>query len=307
MRVQAAAASERTAGHRLDDRLAAVPGSVAATRTTTPTPAPERGIHRGRSQPGVLGGAYPLDLDGIEDQRILWERTVRNLILQVVDRTGCGSGWYGHCQQVLTWFLDRWGRAGRCARACGRGDRWAVPQLERPRTVLVDDVAERVTQELSPDNRPRLAAQPAVDHLEHWLAVRETVAWHEAQDRGGYEPVTPRRDGAADDIRAFDGALDPARAEGLLAALGRLRADAARGAPLDFALLQRWQQHVLGTPRLPAFRCLPAFAKAGRERYGITPDTHARLDACLAQSAKDNGTPLRLAARAARAYLDVWC
>ncbi|MFC0842416.1 cell filamentation protein Fic [Streptomyces noboritoensis] len=250
--------------------------------------------------------AYPLDLDGIEDQRILWERTVRNLILQVVDRTGCGSGWYGHCRQVLTWFLDRWGVAPDVARGLvdeaigGRFRSWSGPD-----TVLVDDVAERVTQRLSPDDRPRLPVQPAIDHLERWLAVRETVAWHEAQDRGGHEPVTPRRDGAAEDIRAFDGALDPVRAEGLLAALGQLRADAARGALLDFALLQGWQQHVLGTPRLSAFRSLPAFAKGGRERYGIASDTHSRLDACLAESAKGNGTPLRLAARAARAYLDV--
>ena len=52
---------------------------------------------------------YPLDMAAVEDQRILWERTARNLILHVVDRTGCGSGWYGHCRQVLTWFLSRWG------------------------------------------------------------------------------------------------------------------------------------------------------------------------------------------------------
>ncbi|WP_424887285.1 hypothetical protein [Streptomyces sp. XH2] len=94
--------------------------------------------------------AYPLDLAAVEDQQILWERAARNLTLQVVDRTGCGSGWYGHCRQVLTWFLGRWG-------------------------------------------------------------------------------VAPGRDGAAEDIRAFDGALDPARAEALLAALEPGRADAARG------------------------------------------------------------------------------
>ncbi|MFI5978920.1 hypothetical protein [Streptomyces sp. NPDC051452] len=53
--------------------------------------------------------AYPLDLAGIDDQRILWDRTARNLILHVTDRTGCGSGWYSHCHQVLSWFLSRWG------------------------------------------------------------------------------------------------------------------------------------------------------------------------------------------------------
>ncbi|MFD0327165.1 Fic family protein [Streptacidiphilus monticola] len=117
--------------------------------------------------------------------------------------------------------------------------------------------------------------------------------------------MTPSRDGAAEDIRAFDAAVDRARAEGLLAALEQVRADAARGALLDFELLRGWQQHVLGTPRLPVFRSLPAFAKGGRERYGFGPDTRARLDACLAQSEPGAERPLALTARAARAYLDV--
>ncbi|MFF7472809.1 Fic family protein [Streptomyces sp. NPDC008092] len=286
--------------------------------------------------------AYPLDPAGIEDQRILWERAARNLILQVVDRTGCGSGWYGHCQQVLGWFLDRWGIAPDHARDLvdeavgGRFRSWAGPDTE-----LVDDIAERLARSLPPSGGPRPPAGPAVDHLAQWLAVRGTAAWREASDRGGEGPVTPACDGAAEDIRAFDQALDPARAEGLLAALDRLRADAAHGAPLDFALLQGWQQHVLGTARPPAFRTLPAFAKRGRERYGIAPDTRARLDACLAESAgsagcaesadssgssgssgssdssdssgctgssgsaEGTGAPLPLTARAARAYLDV--
>ncbi|MFI6485975.1 Fic family protein [Streptomyces sp. NPDC050564] len=99
--------------------------------------------------------------------------------------------------------------------------------------------------------------------------------------------------------------MDPARAEGLLAALELMRADAARGASLDFELLRGWQQHVLDTPQPPPFRSLPAFAKGGRERYGIGPDTRDRLDACLAESATGGGRPLPLTARAARACLDV--
>ncbi|WP_293989694.1 Fic family protein [Streptomyces sp.] len=265
--------------------------------------------------------AYPLDPADIENQRILWERAARNLILQVVDRTGCGSGWHGHCEQVLGWFLDRWGFAPDNARDLvdeavgGRFRSWTTPD-----NVLVDDIAERLAQALPPSRGPRSPAGPAVDHLARWLAVRETVAWQEAANRGGEGPVTPTRDGAAEDIRAFDRALDPARAEGLLAALERLRADAAHGAPLDVELLRSWQQHVLGTATPPAFRTLPAFAKRGREHYGIAPDTRARLDACLAESAgsaestggvggvgsaEDGGAPLALTARAARAYLDV--
>ncbi|GGT36876.1 hypothetical protein GCM10010271_46110 [Streptomyces kurssanovii] len=249
--------------------------------------------------------AYPLDPADIDAQRILWESAARNLILQVVDRTGCGSGWYGHCRQVLTWFLSRWGVAPAVARDLvdqaigGRFHSWTDPD-----TVLVDDVAERLAQTLRTDGGQG-SAEPARDHLQQWLAVRGTVSWQEARGEGGDGPVTPSRDGAAEDIRAFDGALDAARAEGLLAALEQLRADAARGAVLDFELIRSWQQHVLGTERPPAFRALPAFAKGGRERYGTAPDTRARLDACLAESAKNDGTPLPLTARAARAYLDV--
>lgn len=249
--------------------------------------------------------AYPLDLTSLEDQRILWERAARNLILQVTDRTGCGSGWHGHCHQVLTWFLSRWGVAPGLAQELvdqaigGRFASWTGPGQG-----LVDDVAEQLALSLRPDDGAR-SAGPAPDHLQRWLVVREAVPWQDAPDGGGDEPVTSSCDGAAQDIRAFDGALDPARAQGLLAAVEVLRADAGRGALLDFELLQRWQQHVLGTPHPPPFRDLPAFAKGGRERYGISPDTRARFDACLAESAKDAGRPLPLTARAARAYLDV--
>lgn len=205
--------------------------------------------------------AYPLNLAEVDDQRMLWERAARNLIVQVTDRTGCGSGWHGHCRQVLTWFLSRWNVAPDVAEKLvdeaigGRFESWTGPDL-----ALVEDVAERLSLSLRPDHAER-AGGLAQDHLERWLALRETVPWHEAPDGGGGEPVFPSRDGAVEDIRAFDGAIDPARVEGLLAALELLRADAARGARLDFELLRRWQQHVLGSERLPPFRELPAFAK----------------------------------------------
>ncbi|MEU8124976.1 hypothetical protein AB0C21_40215 [Spirillospora sp. NPDC049024] len=249
--------------------------------------------------------AYPLELSAVEDQRILWERAARNLILQVVDRTGCGSGWYGHCVQVLTWFLSHWGIPADLAEDLvedavgGRFRSWTGPD-----TVLVEDVVEKLARSLRPDDGVR-SAGGVPDHLERWLAVREAVPWPEGAAVGAEEPVVSSRDGAAEDIRAFDGAVDPARAEGLLAALERVRADAARGASLDFALLRGWQRHVLGTAEPPPFRSLPAFAKGGRERYGIGPDTRARLDACLAESAAGGERSLALTARAARAYLDV--
>ncbi|MGW2082551.1 Fic family protein [Streptomyces sp. NPDC001939] len=249
--------------------------------------------------------AYPLDLTTASDQQILWERAARNLIRQVVDRTGCDSGWHGHCDQVLTWFLSRWGVAPDIAQGLvdraigGRFESWTGPDTE-----LVGDVAERLALSLTPESGTR-SARSVPDHLQHWLEVREIVPWQEGSDGGVEGPVTPSSDGAAEDIRAFDGAVDPARAEGMLAALELMRADAARGATLNFELLRGWQQHVLNTPQPPPFRTLPAFAKGGRERYGIGPDTRDRLDACLVESATGGGRALHLTARAARAYLDV--
>ncbi|MFJ8923593.1 Fic family protein [Streptomyces sp. NPDC102415] len=249
--------------------------------------------------------AYPLDMAAVEDQRILWERAARNLILHVTDRTGCGSGWHRHCRQVLTWFLSRWGVAPGLAGELveqavgGRFLSWTGPDA-----VLVDDIAEQLATSLRPEDAS--PAEPAPDHLERWLEVRGTVPWDPATDGAADGPVTAAHDGAARDIREFDGALDPRRAEGLFTALELMRADAARGASLDFELLRGWQRHVLGTPKPPPFRTLPAFAKKGRERYGIGPDTRARLDACLAGSAPAAGREsLPLEARAARACLDV--
>ncbi|WP_254897585.1 Fic family protein [Kitasatospora sp. NA04385] len=249
--------------------------------------------------------AYPLDLSSVGEQRILWERAAHHLILQVTDRTGCGSGWHGHCRQVLTWFLTHWGVEPSVARTMvdqaigGRFKSWTGPDV-----LLVEEVAERLSLSLRPDHGEWSDPPPARDHLQSWLTIRATAPWQKCpvSDSG---PVTAARDGAADDIRTFDHALDPARAQGMLAALDLARTDAARGAALDFELLRGWQQHVLGTNQPPPFRSRPAFAKEGRERYGIGPDTRARMDSCLAESSPGLDDPLPITARAARAYLDV--
>ncbi|NBE56688.1 hypothetical protein GUY60_35745 [Streptomyces sp. YC537] len=94
---------------------------------------------------------------------------------------------------------------------------------------------------------------------------------------------------------------DPTRADRLLAALARSRADATRRRPLSLALLTSWQRLVLGTPDV-AFRDGDAFAKGGRERYALTVDTRRDFERCLRESA-DPAVPV--AARAARACLDV--
>ncbi|MFB9370356.1 Fic family protein [Kitasatospora albolonga] len=248
--------------------------------------------------------AYPLDTERLDADRVLWERAARNLILQVADQTGADSGWYGHCNQVLEWFLTYWGvgpeLAARLVKQAvgGRFKSWTAPD-----SVLAEDIAERMVGPLRPqDTQWPPEAGPLPDHLERWIAVRESVPWPAREDGADTGKVVPARDGAAEEFRSFDAAVDPARATGLLTALDLVRADAGRGAVLDFELLRGWQQHVLGTPEPPNLRTHPAFAKDGEERYGIGPDTRSHLDTCLAQAADNRRSP---AARAARAYLDV--
>ncbi|WP_327111096.1 hypothetical protein OG206_00795 [Streptomyces sp. NBC_01341] len=78
-------------------------------------------------------------------------------------------------------------------------------------------------------------------------------------------------------------------------------ADAEQGRPLAFALMKNWQRRVPGHD-LVGFRTMPAFAKDGRERYGLAPDRRARFVRCLSESAQPD---LPLPSRAARTYLDI--
>ncbi|MGA5566367.1 Fic family protein [Streptomyces platensis] len=86
----------------------------------------------------------------------------------------------------------------------------------------------------------------------------------------------------------------------VLTALDLAFADAEQGRPLTFALMAKWQRTVLGRD-LVGFRTMPAFAKGGRERYGLAPDTRARFERCLSESAQPD---MPLPSRAARTYLD---
>jgi hypothetical protein len=133
------------------------------------------------------------------------------------------------------------------------------------------------------------------DDLLTWLRVRAEVPWASAASPAG--PGGSGRDG----FDAFLRTLPAARADRLRPALNAARRDAAAGGPLTFELLASWQTIVLGVPSAP-FRTGPAFAKGGRERYGLQPDTERRFRAGLAQ-ATDPSVPLP--GRAARAYLDV--
>jgi hypothetical protein len=133
------------------------------------------------------------------------------------------------------------------------------------------------------------------DDLLTWLQVRHQVPWAAATAAQG--PVPAGRDGFSSFLRT----LPAARSARLTPALEAARQAADRGDRLTFELLASWQAGVLGVP-VAGFRTGPAFAKGGRERYGLHADTEQRFRDCLAQ-ATEAGTPLP--GRAARAYLDV--
>lgn len=144
------------------------------------------------------------------------------------------------------------------------------------------------------------------DHLAVWLDTRERVPWRDVVPHLA-APVRALRDGFAEHTQSLAAARPdgPLRAHRLQRAQAEVRTAAAGCVRLTPALLARWNQTTLGIETAD-FRCGPAFAKDGRERYALTVDTPARFAACLAQAeAADTDAAVPAAARAARAYLDV--
>ncbi len=115
------------------------------------------------------------------------------------------------------------------------------------------------------------------------------------------EAVTGVRDGHQHFIQTVVRTRDPFRATTLTTALNQVRRDALAKAELKFELLCAWQRIVMETPDV-CFRTHPAFAKGGRERYGIKEETQRCFECCLDEA---NSTNIPVLARAARVYLDV--
>ncbi|WP_228919646.1 hypothetical protein [Streptomyces sp. DH20] len=81
-----------------------------------------------------------------------WERACTRLVTVVADKTRAESGWYGHCKQVLGWFLAYNGIDEERAReivesAVGsRFDSWTAPDV-----VVVDTVSSRFARTVDGD------------------------------------------------------------------------------------------------------------------------------------------------------------
>nr|WP_203607400.1 hypothetical protein [Streptomyces sp. SID11385] len=76
-----------------------------------------------------------------------WERACTRLVTVVADRTQAESGWYGHCMQVLRWFLARngidEGQAEEIVENAvgGRFGSWIAPDVS-----VIDAVSSRLAR-----------------------------------------------------------------------------------------------------------------------------------------------------------------
>ncbi|MFI9504610.1 Fic family protein [Nocardia sp. NPDC052566] len=133
------------------------------------------------------------------------------------------------------------------------------------------------------------------DDLRTWLAMRAAVPWTEIGELV-VSPVTGRRDGF---ISYVDGAgRDSLRTARLRVALAAARADP----DLTLDRLADWHRIAMGASHAQSFRTAPAFAKGGRERYGVDAGTAAVFENHLLEA---TDPAVALATRAARVYLDV--
>ncbi|MFJ4870595.1 Fic family protein [Streptomyces sp. NPDC088757] len=139
------------------------------------------------------------------------------------------------------------------------------------------------------------------DALADWLRIRPQISWPWWSSAHLSHHGVAHRDAFRDFFNATRGRRDAGGTTRVLAALDLALADAKEGNRLTFALMANWQQTVLGDGAA-AFRTMPAFAKGGRERYGIAPDTQAWFERCPSESAQPD---LPFPSRAARTYLDV--
>ncbi|MFJ3206086.1 Fic family protein [Streptomyces sp. NPDC086989] len=139
------------------------------------------------------------------------------------------------------------------------------------------------------------------DALADWLHIRTEVSWPRWSSEPAVAARPPTPDGFRDFFTVTRGGRDPEGTARVLTALEVAFSDAQQGARLTFPLMANWQRTVLHRKTV-AFRTMPAFAKGGRERYGLSPKTPAQFGQCLAESSS-LGVPLP--SRAARTYLDV--
>jgi len=221
------------------------------------------------------------------------ERAAARVLALVIERTECTDAWYGTFTTTLAWYIER-------SAPDEDAGHWLSSTLGRRFTSWVEpsaEVAARVCVDIGA--AAAMPPNPATDSLARWLEIRR------ATPPGTYdrlhESTKVESDGHLLYIERDDRARDAARAERMRCALTMVREAAAKAEPLDWPLLARCQRIVLGADVEPHFRGGDAFAKAGRERYGISEATQREFEGCLVEA----NTPSNALAAAAHVYLDV--
>lgn len=221
-------------------------------------------------------------------------RALTEILAEVSQATSCGDAWYNHAEQVLGWYLERWGAsAAQASEAVGH----ACAGIFESWVSVPEATAERMANDLAADAARFVDVVASDDDLGRHRAVRRRL---DPASTPASRPSIGRIDGHARYIDDVDGARDPERAVRMHNAV-RVARDLARGGVwVDLDLVR--QLHDVAVEGAVGFRGAAAFAKAGRERYGFSDDVIAACNDALGE-ADDGNLPLMF--RAARAYLDV--
>lgn len=220
------------------------------------------------------------------------ERAAASLLPWILDRTEATDAWYATFSSTLSWFLQSQGHASEAALqavhevASGVFDSWIIPSSDQ-------------TAQACADLGKAVSAAPAdedTDALAVWERQRKKVHGYEF---ASWQKGPAIADAHREYIQRVDRSRCELRADGLLAALDDARAWALTSAPLTFADISAWQEHILVEYR-PAFRTAPA--RRGHHTYGFDRSVPDRFNRCLEGALEPSE---HWAARAARLYLDV--
>ena len=219
------------------------------------------------------------------------ERAAAQLLLLAIERTGLNDAWYGTFELLSVWYLEATGHDRDVTRPvvraviAGSFASWVEPSTSDAREACATLGLEMA---LAMERAP-------IDALAEWKKTRGR-AFVATSTRS---PEVVKVDGHRAFIERIDRPRDAARADRMHEALSACRASAVAGEALTLPRLASWQAIVLGEEA--PLRQGDAFAKGGRERYGLDASTVADLTRALAQAEGDELPSVR----AARAYLDV--